>query len=310
MIDYINGLGTTWKAGKNFDNYSVEYITRLLGVKDDNHLYYKTHDIPFLTHDVSNLAIPETFDAREQWPKCTTIGEIRDQGSCGSCWAFGAVEAMSDRICIASKGETVVEISAEDLLACCGFTCGMGCEGGYPSAAWNYWKSSGLVSGGLYNTHKTCQPYSIAACEHHTTGKLPACKSELEPTPKCQHTCASGYSRSYTADKHFGASVHRIARSVDQIQAEIMKNGPVEADFQVYGDFPNYKSGVYKQHSSQLLGGHAIKILGWGVENGTPYWLAANSWNEDWGDKGYFKIARGSDECGIENDIVAGLPKL
>lgn len=42
--------------------------------------------------------LPDNFDAREQWPNCPTISEIRDQGSCGSCWAFGAVEAMSDRV--------------------------------------------------------------------------------------------------------------------------------------------------------------------------------------------------------------------
>ncbi|MDN4175924.1 C1 family peptidase, partial [Nocardioides sp. SOB77] len=65
---------------------------------------------------------------------------------------------------------------------------------------------------------------------------------------------------------------------------EIYKNGPVEAAFTVYEDFLSYKSGVYQATSSQALGGHAIKILGWGVENNTPYWLVANSWNTDWGD--------------------------
>ena len=89
-----------------------------------------------------------------------------------------------------------------------------------------------------------------------------------------------------------------------------MTHGPVEAAFDVYEDFPTYKSGVYTHTTGSFLGGHAIKILGWGVENGTPYWLVANSWNEDWGDKGFFKIARGSDECGIEDGVVAGLPKL
>lgn len=51
----------------------------------------------------------------------------------------------------------------------------------------------------------------------------------------------------------------------------------------------NVAVGVYQHVTGELLGGHAIKILGWGEENGTPYWLAANSWNSDWGDKGWIK---------------------
>lgn len=67
-------------------------------------------------------------------------------------------------------------------------------------------------------------------------------------------------------------------------------------------------AGVYKHVQGNVLGGHAIRILGWGVENDTPYWLIANSWNSDWGDNGYFKILRGEDHCGIESSITAGIP--
>ena len=67
---------------------------------------------------------------------------------------------------------------------------------------------------------------------------------------------------------------------------------------------------MYTHTSGQALGGHAIKIIGWGVEDGTDYWTVANSWNSDWGDNGFFKIRRGTDECGIESQVVAGLPKL
>jgi len=156
--------------------------------------------------------------------------------------------------------------------------------------------------------NKGCQPYEVKACEHHTKGPLPPC-GDIVDTPACVHVCEKGFNTSYTADKHFGANAYGISSNVKQIQTEIMKNGPVEADFTVYADFPTYKSGVYQRHSDQVLGGHAIRILGWGVENNIPYWLVANSWNPDWGDKGYFKIIRGNDECGIEDDINAGLPR-
>lgn len=65
---------------------------------------------------------------------------------------------------------------------------------------------------------------------------------------------------------------------------------------------------MYKHVVGKVLGGHAIRILGWGVENNIPYWLVANSWNYDWGQNGFFKILRGVDECGIEGQINAGIP--
>ncbi|CAK9294014.1 unnamed protein product [Gordionus sp. m RMFG-2023] len=87
-----------------------------------------------------------------------------------------------------------------------------------------------------------------------------------------------------------------------------MLYGPVEAALSIYEDFLQYKSGVYKHETGGFMGGHAIKIIGWGVDKETPYWLAVNSWNADWGDKGFFKILRGKDECGIESMIYAGFP--
>ncbi|MEQ2216980.1 hypothetical protein XENOCAPTIV_028057, partial [Xenoophorus captivus] len=104
-------------------------------------------------------------------------------------------------------------------------------------------------------------------------------------------------------------TAYGVAPVEEQIQSEIYKNGPVEGAFTVYEDFPSYKSGVYKHVTGSALGGHAIKVLGWGEENGVPYWLCANSWNTDWGDNGFFKILRGSDHCGIESEMVAGIPK-
>lgn len=58
------------------------------------------------------------------------------------------------------------------------------------------------------------------------------------------------------------------------------------------------------------MGGHAVKIVGWGTENGVDYWLVANSWSTKWGEDGYFKIIRGTNDCGFEQSVFAGTPVL
>jgi cathepsin B len=302
LVDHINSAATTWKAelSPRFAKMTLKEAKRLCGAQP-NTVSLPKRNVPV------TMAIPDSFDARQQWgAKCPSIAEVRDQASCGSCWAFGAAEAITDRWCIA-KGENP-RISAQELVACCsGFTClgCMGCNGGQPNQAWSYWKNHGLVTGGLYGDNSTCAPYTIPPCEHHVNGTRPPC-SEGGSTPKCTKKCTNG--ATWNNDKHYGQSVYSFD-SIDQIQQDIMQHGPVEAAYIVYQDFLAYKSGVYQHVSGDELGGHAVKIFGWGVENGTPYWLVANSWNTDWGDNGFFKIRRGSDECGIDSQMVAGLPK-
>jgi cathepsin B len=65
-----------------------------------------------------------------------------------------------------------------------------------------------------------------------------------------------------------------------------MSEGTLNAAFAVYADFFDYTTGVYWHKTGQLMGRHVVRVLGWGVENGTDYWLAANSWSTNWGDRG------------------------
>ena len=88
------------------------------------------------------------------------------------------------------------------MLSCC-FTCGFGCNGGFPGAAWKFWHKKGLVSGGLYGSHVGCQPYEIKSCEHHVNGTRGPCE-EGGRTPKCHRTCEQGYPKSYAQDKTYG----------------------------------------------------------------------------------------------------------
>jgi cathepsin B len=304
LIDEVNNANAGWTAGVNckFQEMSLDEVKPFLGVRADSDK--KWAELPLQAAWPNAEAPLDDFDARTKWPKCTSIGEVRDQAACGSCWAFGAVEAMTDRHCIASNATKMPHLSAEDMNSCCS-SCGFGCEGGYPSAAWQYWVSQGVVDGGNYNSKDGCFPYSIPNCDHHCTGKYQPC-GDIVPTPSCSKQCQNG--KQWAASKLFGSRAYGVS-GVPNIQKELQTNGPVEAAFTVYQDFLTYKSGVYSHTSGSQLGGHAVKILGWGTEGGKDFWLVANSWNEDWGDKGYFKILRGKNECGIEGQIVAGTPK-
>merc|ERR1712061_418157 len=166
--------------------------------------------------------VPAEFDPRVEWPMCDSIGMVWDQGGCGSCWAFGAASAMSDRMCIHSpKNEIQVHVSPENLLACC-FSCGFGCNGGFPGAAWSYWHRKGLVTGGLYGTNDGCQPYALKPCEHHVNGTRGPCEEDGR-TPKCHHVCENtAYTKKYKEDLTFGQKAYSVESNVKDIMVELM----------------------------------------------------------------------------------------
>jgi len=223
------------------------------------------------------VSVPASFDSRSQWGNC--IHGIRNQKSCGSCWAFAASETLSDRFCIASNGKVNVVLSPEDMVEC--DSSNAGCNGGNLALAWKYLSNTGIVT-------DTCLPYTSGA------GKVGACPK------KCSD------SESFKKYKCSGSSIK--ASGVAQIKSEIYARGPVETGFDVYADFMNYKSGVYQHVSGAYEGGHAVKILGWGTEGSTAYWLCANSWDTTWGEKGFFRIKQGN--CGIDSATYACNPAV
>jgi len=264
---------------------------------------------------LSTIEIPETFDSETNWPECAkVIGDIRDQSNCGCCWAFAAASAASDRLCIATKGKVVQPFSATDVCFCASEN---GCGGGDITSPWDFIKS-GAVSGGqvdgLGGFKGFCSDWPFGHCHHHGPQRddpypaegQPGCPSESSPScPKKCDANSAGEHKDFSSDKYgFDGEVLKVS-GADSIAQAIMEGGPVETAFTVYGDFANYTDGIYKHTSGSMLGGHAVRIVGFGTENGEKYWKVANSWNPHWGEKGYFRITRGSNNCGIEDMVTA-----
>jgi len=264
MIAAINAQNAGWTAGRNarFEGVTVGEVMGML---------VSVPKAPRAGVTRANPNYSEDFDARTKWPGC--IHPVRDQGHCGSCWAFGLSEALSDRFCIG--GQDVI-LSPQYLVSC--DKTDMACQGGYLDRSWAFATNTGLCT-------DDCLPYASGG------GYVPSCPAK----------CHDG-----TAMKLYKAKNVRGVAGVSTMQDQMYNHGPIEGAFKVYQDFMSYKSGVYQHRTGSLLGGHAIKCFGWGVANGTPYWICQNSWNTGWGDHGYFKILRGKDECSIESWGWAG----
>eukprot|EP00352_Strombidinopsis_acuminata_P009271 CAMPEP_0176375148 /NCGR_PEP_ID=MMETSP0126-20121128/27304_1 /TAXON_ID=141414 ORGANISM="Strombidinopsis acuminatum, Strain SPMC142" /NCGR_SAMPLE_ID=MMETSP0126 /ASSEMBLY_ACC=CAM_ASM_000229 /LENGTH=409 /DNA_ID=CAMNT_0017736107 /DNA_START=62 /DNA_END=1291 /DNA_ORIENTATION=+ len=303
-IEKVNSnVNSTWVAGINdkFDGASYKEVQALLGAIVDPEWTIKLHPKDSTVND-----LPTNFDSRENWSECAdVINHVRDQSNCGSCWAHGTTEALNDRSCIAKGVHNLFSVS--DTTGCCDFLhCfSMGCNGGQVATPWAWFNSAGVVTGGDFGDNELCFDYTMAKCAHHVTAPgLGSCDDIVQVEPQCKSTCQTNTSIDYASDKNFASSSYGF-RSVDAIKSDIYQHGTVTAAFTVYEDFLTYKSGVYTHQSGSALGGHAIKTIGWGVENGEDYWLCVNSWNNTWGDQGTFKIKMG--EAGINSQMHAGL---
>jgi len=219
--------------------------------------------------------------------------EIIFQGDCGSCWSFAASESLSDRFCIHSNGVINVVLSPQNLLSC--EEMNLGCTlGSLPFWAWKYMKNYGVTT---YN----CDPYTSGG------GSVAECPS---PSNSCQDGTMG---KLYKADNYTQVGDFiEPSRHIESIMRALLQ-GPVDATFDVWSDFDDFpfqKGGVYRHTYGSYEGLHSVKVVGYGVQNGTDYWLVQNSWGAKWGDHGFFKIIRGVDDCFFEALVYTGFPSL
>ncbi|XP_052777538.1 uncharacterized peptidase C1-like protein F26E4.3 [Mya arenaria] len=243
-----------------------------------------------------NGRLLQSFDARIKWGRF--VHGIRDQGNCASSWAFSTTAMAADRLSIESKGVAAQNLSPQNLLSCNRHGQD-GCRGGSLDRAWWYIRQRGL-------TTEDCYPYVSGS-----TGTEGRCQVREGQTIG---PCLRG-------DRVFQSTPpYRIAMKEYDIMTEIEQNGPVQATFKVQADFFMYQSGVYRysrvgpepRDERNLY--HSVRIIGWGEERVgrrvLKYWRCANSWGTDWGEDGYFRIARGENECEIESFVVGAWGKV
>lgn len=219
----------------------------------------------------SSRPLPESVD----WRKKNAVTDVKNQGNCGSCWAFsstGAIEGQYHR-----ETNKLESFSEQQLVDCSSDFDNHACQGGLMDSAFKYVKEAG----GL----ETEKAYPYVSGE---TG---------EANPKCLFKKSKAKVRV--------TSVKDIPQfDADALMHAVAFEGPVSVAINAgLPSFPSYHSGIYsdKDCSGDMESlNHGVLLVGYGTEKGKPYWLIKNSWGELWGDKGYIKILRTSDNmCGV-----------
>ena len=243
--------------------------------------------------------LPKCFDWRNI-DKVNYDTPIKSQGDCGSCYAEAFISALESRIRIKSKLTAKPFLSTSNTISCS--RTNQGCNGGYPWLVGRYGKNFGFVE-------TTCNPL-------------------IETDKACDETC---YTRSrlwkiknfgYIGKDYYGST------NEEAMMKELHENGPITIAFNAAPDLYYYSYGVFitnpKEAYSQgndredvkpwQFTNHAVVCVGWGETNHEgqllKYWIFKNSWGEEWGEGGYFRILRGINLGAVENQAVYAEPEL
>ncbi|CAI9099956.1 OLC1v1036859C1 [Oldenlandia corymbosa var. corymbosa] len=245
------------------DLTNAEFMSRYAGYKPGKRIDSGAASFRYAEVD----SVPPKMD----WRKQGVVTRVKDQGNCGSCWAFSAIGAI-EGIHKLKTGE-LVSLSEQELVDCDVKGENKGCNGGEMQAAFDFiMKKGGIASEENY-------PY--------------VGEDDLCATSKTKQIAASigGYEELPVNDE--SALMKAVA------------NQPVSMAMEASYEFQFYEKGVFNGPCGTELN-HGVLAVGYGETNGTKYWLVKNSWSADWGDKGYFFIERDikkkGGRCGIAMD--------
>jgi len=246
------------------DLTATEFVERYTGL-NSKQIEFSPQDLKAPQSHVF-LSLPASVD----WRTAGVVTAVKDQGQCGSCWAFSTTGAVEGAWAI--KTGKLVSLSEQQLVDC--DKTNYGCNGGWPvdAMAW-------LIKNGGSDTEAS-YPY---------TAKGGWCKSGV---PGGNITTYKQIPKGSESD----------------LQSATANIGPVSVCIDASNtSFQLYKSGVYvepKCNPNNL--DHAVLVVGYGTESGKDYWLVKNSWGTSWGESGYIKMLRnGNNQCGIASAAVS-----
>merc|ERR1719221_235404 len=210
-----------------------------------------------------NASLPSSVDWRKPQPYAA-LTPVKNQGGCGSCWAFAAVETLESRLAIATKQDAPI-LSPQQIVSCapnpddCGGT--GGCQGSTEELAFSYTKGAGITSEASYaykGTTGKCDTSKIKAVAHN-----------------------SGYQKIATND-------------YNGLMSAVVE-GPVAITVAAGGfGWQLYGGGVYHGNCGYDLD-HGVQLVGYGSDKGTDYWIVRNSWGAGWGEHGFIRLQRFGD---------------
>jgi C1A family cysteine protease len=215
------------------------------------------------TTDTAPIPTVEGVAASMDWRNTggiNFVSPVKNQGSCGSCWAFATTAGLESQVMIATGGQPI-DLSEQVLLSCSGAG---GCDGGSPTLASYYLRDVGLPT---------------EACFQYTASNN-----------ICSNACLDWQNNAYTI-KGWHPARTSTSLTVDDLRNSLYAYGPVIVTMKVYNDFFSYRSGVYTYTTGAYVGSHAVLVVGY--DDARQAFIVKNSWGSGWGEAGYFMISYG-----------------
>jgi len=270
LIEEHNGKNLSYTLGHNeYSDLSNEEFNTRMGFKFKKKTFLRTKKNRKtklnMVHKVKNL---ESTPSSVDWVEKGAVTDVKNQGSCGSCWSFSTTGALEGAYAIASG--SLVSLSEQQLVSC--DTTDSGCGGGMMDNAFTWIKNNGGVC------KESAYPYESSG------GTAPSCTSSCSAAVTC-----TGYTDVTENDED--AMLTAVAEQPVSVA--------IEADQSV---FQLYESGVLTDSSCGTSLDHGVLVVGYGTDSGTKYWKIKNSWGDSWGESGYIRIERdtgGAGMCGV-----------